>query len=50
MSSRQTSGSASTEAATLFTATSWQPERELADRSNAPKATDRGPGGPQTTI
>ena len=43
------SGSRSTDAATLFT-TSWQPERELADLADAPKATDRGPGGPQTTI
>ena len=45
------SGSRSTTAATatLFT-TSWQPERELAILADAPKATDRNPGGPQTAI
>jgi predicted anti-sigma-YlaC factor YlaD len=44
-----TSGSRSTAAATLFK-TSWQPERELANLADAPKATDRSPGGPQTAI
>ena len=44
------SGSRSTAAATLFKTTSWQPERELANLADAPKATDRSPGGPQTAI
>ena len=47
---RPDSGPPSVAAATLFRTTSWQPERELANLADAPKATDRSPGGLQTAI
>ena len=46
---RPASGARADAAATLFEA-SWQPEQELADLANAPKVTERDPGGPQTAI
>ena len=46
---RPTGGSQPVSTARLFE-TAWQPERELADLANAPKITDRNPGGPQTAI